>query len=138
MRTATVVLAALFGAAASAALGAGNSAKLTFAGGTALTVHGTHFAPSERVRVKFSTGDTSKVVVIRANQHGTFLVTAPPSVAGDGCGSPFVVSAAGVNGDSAFLHMPRRMCPMESPTGSATGSTSSSTASHAQPVPATY
>jgi hypothetical protein len=134
MRTATVIFAALFVTAAPAALGAGNSAKLTFASGSTLTVHGTHFVPSERVHVKFMTGSSVKTIIVRANGYGTFVLPAPTTMASDGCGPAFVVSAAGVTGDSALIHMPRRMCPEESPTGSA----SSSSASHAQQVPVTY
>jgi hypothetical protein len=114
MRTAKLLLAAVIssGVAAAAAQGA-PAAHLAFTSSS--TVKGTHFAPRERVRVRFGSGSAVQVVIVRTNQLGTFVITVPSGIPDDQCGSPIVVSAAGVQGGAALLRIPPRMCAPAGP-----------------------
>jgi hypothetical protein len=125
MRSAKILLAAVVASGLTAATAEGASAAhLAFVSSSA--VKGTHFGPRERVRVRFGAGDSVRVVVVRANQLGTFVITVPSGIPNDQCGPAIVVSAAGVQGGAALLRRPPRMCAPAAP------------ASPASPVPSAY
>jgi hypothetical protein len=116
MRSAKLLLAAVVagGVTAAAAVGA-QSAHLAFTSSS--TVRGTHFAARERVRLRFGSGVSVRVVVVRADRFGTFLVTVPAGIPDDQCGPAIVVSAAGVQGGAALLRRPPRLCAPAAPAG---------------------
>jgi hypothetical protein len=116
MRSAKLLLAAVVASGVTAVVAEGaQSARLAFASSS--TVKGTHFAPRERVRVRFGSGSTVRVVVVRANQFGTFVITVPSAIPDDQCGPAIVVSAAGVQGGAALVRRPPRMCAPATPAG---------------------
>src|SRR6516225_4963467 len=97
MRSAKIFLAAVVASGLTAAAAEGAlTARLAFVSSS--TVKGTHFAPRERVRVRFGAGSSVQVVVVRANQFSTFVITVPSAIPDDQCGTAIVVSAAGVQG----------------------------------------
>jgi hypothetical protein len=114
MRSAKLFLAAVVasGVTAVAASGA-QTAHLAFVSSGA--IKGTHFAPRERVRVRFGSGSSVQVVVVRANQFGTFVIPVPSAIPDDQCGPAIVVSAAGVEGGAALVRRPPRMCAPATP-----------------------
>jgi hypothetical protein len=114
MRSAKRVLAAVVvsGVTAAAAQCA-PAAHLAFVSSS--TVKGTHFAPRERVRVRFGSESSVQIVVVRANQFGTFVIPVPSAIPDDQCGPAIVVSAAGVQSGAALVRRPPRMCAPAAP-----------------------
>jgi len=114
MRSAKLLLAAVVASGVTAVAASGApTAHLAFA--SSGTVKGTHFAPRERVRVRFGSGSSVQVVVVRANQVGTFVIPVPSAIPDDQCGAAIVVSAAGVQSGAALVRRPPRMCAPAAP-----------------------
>jgi hypothetical protein len=71
-------------------------------------IHGTHFAPRERVRVTFVFASDQVRRTVRVSRAGSFSVATPPR---DPCLGALFVTARGSRGDAARLRLPQRMCP---------------------------
>ena len=91
---------------------------LTFVSVSPLQVHGSHFRGRERVRVTFQGASTAPTVTVRTTLYGSFTLSAPSGFTTDGCGPAFVISAAGVHGDTALLRRPARLCAPAQPAPS--------------------
>lgn len=108
MPFAAVAVALLVAATACAASGAGSSkAQLKLVRGS---VHGSHFASRELVRLSFVGPAPRAQRRVRSSANGTFAA-AVPTAAQDPCMGPLLVVARGASGDSARLKLPRRACP---------------------------
>jgi hypothetical protein len=104
---AAVAAALLFAAMACATSGAsGSMPRLKLSRGS---VHGSHFAPRELVRLSFSGPAPRAQRRVRVGATGRFATALP--TAQDPCVSPLVVVARGASGDSARLKLPQRGCP---------------------------
>jgi len=73
------------------------------------SVHGSHFAPGELVRLSVSGPAPRAQRRVRVGPTGRFATALP--AAQDPCRSPLVVVARGASGDSARLKLPQRACP---------------------------
>jgi hypothetical protein len=104
---AAVAAALLFAAMACATSGAsGSKPQLKLGRGS---VHGSHFAPRELVRLSFSGPAPRAQRRVRVGATGRFATALP--AAQDPCLSRLVVVARGASGDSARLKVPQRACP---------------------------
>ena len=93
-------------ATACAASGAGSSKpQLKLVGGS---VHGSHFASRELVRLSFVGPAPRAQRRVHTSTSGTFAAAVP--AAHDPCLGPLLVVARGASGDSARLKLPQRMC----------------------------
>jgi hypothetical protein len=108
MRTAFAAAAAtlLVAATACAASGAGSSRpQLKLVRGS---VHGSHFASRELVRLSFVSPAPRAQRRVRSSASGTFATALP--TAQDPCMGALLVVARGASGDSARLKLPQRAC----------------------------
>jgi hypothetical protein len=126
MRFAALICGAL---AASLLVAASAQARpvLTLVSASPLEVHGAHFAPHQRVHLRFSSVSPAQIVVVRASGTGTFTITVPSGTVFDQCGGPgLTVSAAAANGTYwILLQRPPRMCAPASPDAPAAPAASS-------------
>ncbi len=75
-----------------------------------MTVRGTEFHPSERVRIIVRAGALQRRSAARTNGRGAFRITV--TVPGwDPCLEALRVTAAGARGDRAAEKLPQRACP---------------------------
>jgi hypothetical protein len=98
------------GVASTASTSAHGSPALTVSGASPVVVHGLRFAKSERVRVSFRAGDLSLARTVRATTAGSFVLTAPGSLAYDPCSTTLVIVARGTTGDIVTVRRPPRGC----------------------------
>jgi hypothetical protein len=115
MRTtfASAAVTLLVAATACAASSAGSTKpQLKLARGS---VHGSHFASRELVRITL-VGPAPRIQRrVRTNAHGAFNAALP---AHDECLGPLLVVARGSSGDTARLKLPQRACPPAAKTPS--------------------
>ena len=108
MRTSfAAVAAALLVAATACAASSASSSKpqLKLVRGS---VHGSHFAGSELVKIVFLGPAPRAQRRVHSTAAGAFSARVP---AHDPCLGPIVVVARGASGDNARLKLPQRLCP---------------------------
>jgi hypothetical protein len=96
-----VAVIALSGAVAASAFAGGDGARLSIVGAAPLTVRGTGFASTERVRVTLRTTTRTVVRSVRTGTGGTFTARFP-GVWITRCGEA-ALTAVGARGDRARL-----------------------------------
>ena len=108
-RSLLIALLVVAAAVPATALEAATAGKATLAVGSG-TLHGSHFAKRELVRLTFA-GPAPRVQrQVRTNAVGAFTTALPSGF--DPCVESLQVIAAGARGDDARLKLPQRACPM--------------------------
>jgi hypothetical protein len=103
---AAIVLAAVIAVGAASAATSGPTLRIS---GDPLVVRGKSFRPAERVRVRLSSAQASRVRVIRTTAAGTFAATF--SLPFDPCNDTLTAVATGPTDERATAKLPARECP---------------------------
>jgi hypothetical protein len=106
MRLIAIAAAALLALAGVAQGGHDSTAQTPVLRLVKLTLLGSGFQSSERVRVTF-VATTRAVRNVHTSQRGSFSTPVPLF---GGCSGPVMVKALGAHGDQATLKIPRRAC----------------------------
>jgi hypothetical protein len=112
MRIGLVVMLVVSLALLGSAVGDGGQVKqkptLRLAGNAPLTVRGTHFRPSERVRVTVI-AEVRRSKRVTASRTGAFIARFDATF--DRCSGSLIVRAVGAGGSEAALKLPQPACP---------------------------
>jgi hypothetical protein len=112
LKLALVSAVALVSTAAVGAGAATQTASLRLVDGDPLTLRGSAFEPSERVRVTVWVDARRWGRRVRAGPTGVFRVVFRQVQFGDPCTTDFRATAVGGEGSIARLKRPQRLCPM--------------------------